>query len=371
MRNIAVAIGKQQRIVDERAEMDQEACNFYNRAIRSLRKTVKVGADDDEALILACLLMVILESLRGSSGNVLVHLRYGIGMLRERKVAKSEEMREAASFLRQYAVNATLFNPLSETTKSLLDSAFETFEAWDTIVGAGSGYDPVSRLWKLVMHLKHLMHFGEINDFEHMLFQMKIQQLNIEQAIDAEIRAADETNEFQLAILGIAKARCILLTVYLSSAWSGNQVTYDGELETFSQTVHLLSNSLRQLQLLDSSGKTPRCSTAFSVGIFVQDIIILLIQQCRDTDIRRHALELLDECPRHEGIFEISIVKAVCRAMIAFEERGAGDDGFIPESFRVQHYVLEESERPKEVTFLYRPVEGRELVPHMEKLVYE
>ena len=123
--HIMAAIGAQQCLINEKDNnvnplTSLQARELYARAVSSLRASIDASVDDPvDAHVLPCLLMVVLESLRGSSSNLLMHLRCGLHILCGQTTIQSNDARDAARILQHYAVQTTLFNPLSPDAQSM------------------------------------------------------------------------------------------------------------------------------------------------------------------------------------------------------------------------------------------------------------
>lgn len=365
LQDIAVAIGDQQRLIDE-PEVGSRICRqretSYIRAIRSLRKDLdQESSDAHERHALACLLMCLLESLRGSSSNVLIHLKYGIGMMQKQRRPNSGLTNEAMVLLRQHAVHSTTFDALASEKHGLMRS-LEPLQ--NGTARAGAYADPVDGLSTLSIDLMRMMSRRfKMDDtaaqeaaFAKDLAELAASQQELTSAIDTEIATTKPSDVSRGVVLRLAKARCTLVKVYIQSSWSGHQTTYDSNIEDFREIIELISNALHTLSSVKLEHYKPQ---AFSVGLSVQVMLVKVIQQCRDRQLRRQAFNLFDLCPRHEGVCNDVLAKSLCKAIIDFEERFGAYH--ISEWQRVHHYTLlsdgGHSRRPV-VRFLYRPAEG-------------
>jgi hypothetical protein len=167
----------------------------------------------------------------------------------------------------------------------------------------------------------------------------------------------------------------VLVKVYLSSAWTGRQSSYDDQIDSFRDIVNLTTTTLELLKSGDGNGSVPD-STPFFVGFSLQTTLMMVFLSCRCPEIRQKVLALLDRCPDCECSSEFSIVKAICHAISEFEGQADGGKGLsIPEDYRVHRYLILPSEQasgtPHAVRLYARPVEGSGFVAHDVRLVFD
>lgn len=361
LREIATALGQQQRIVDRNFACDSavdEAAALRNKALRSLSKSIQITQDEDrfhtddaEAYILSCLLMCILESLRGVSADLLVHIRCGIAIVHQQQ-HMSRETREAAQLLRQYAAGVSLFNTYSVHGLDIQSKLILQPLKSDDELTEPTEYSIANELDALILGTLHLMtecwrlsttedsseDFIELANLRSQLLQ---RQSRLIECLDFKTRCAQEDNTQQARFFILSKASCILVNVYLEATRTARQTNYDNHMAEFSQVVDLVDLALKQMHNVGTTSGIAPARRAFSVGLPFQALLCLVSTQCRDHDIRWRAFSLLDFCPRHEGAYDLELVKVICRAVIKFEESGIESaEYFIPESRRVHYYHL-------------------------------
>jgi hypothetical protein len=381
--SIVAAIGAQQRLIN-----DQDTCanslpslqarGLYARAVSSLRASITVSAHDDvDAHILPCLLMVVLESLRGSSNSLLMHLRCGLRILRGHTFGQSGDARDAARILQHYAAQSTLFNPLSSDAQSMRAILAELL--WRGAAQADATCDPISALSASSTELIGLMadHYRDSQSWvtaspemsgnlptkmQPPLLRLENRRQDIELAIDARLSSTHRTNHAQSAVFNLAKCWCLLMKVFLTSAWTGRQTTYDGEIESFRRILDLAAIAIDRMKSSNSAGcdEGIATSTNFTVGFSIEGALLVVMHQCRDAAIRQQVLSLLDQCSQHEDSGNAALVKALCRAIFAFEGRGATyDETMIPEDRRIHHYLVLPKEKQQGASpvarLYYRP----------------
>ncbi|CZT18427.1 uncharacterized protein RCC_04272 [Ramularia collo-cygni] len=350
IRGIAAALGAQQRLADQKKTsasqteiISQQASSMYTKAIICLQRSINDGRHGQEPHVpLACLLLVILESMRGSSTSLLVHLESGFRIAGTIQ-GKSAETVEVARILRQYAVDATVFDALSHSAQSV-----------QALVAGCSqpdySSDPLAQTVELVLHLtRAIMYAPESASFDityepipsTVLYALRPQQQAIEKALNEKLASPEPMGECKMAAYGFAKAQCLMAKIYIDLLWTGRQVDFDNAIGLFQEVCDILETSLRLMDSLIDGGTPTNTRAAFSVGVSAQPALMLLIQQCRDRHVRQRAMKLLDQCPQYHGVRDTVLVKAICHAIITFEENGIerGTD-FIPESHRVHHYRL-------------------------------
>jgi len=392
--HIAAAIGIQQRIVDRcsiSAHARSQADVLYTRAIKSLRHSMSNSGDVD-GHVLPCVLMVVLESLRGSTGRLLIHLRCGLRLLTEKTETGCRDTREAARMLQQYAVRAILFNPLSSDARCIKATLTNLMGKEFVAPVAETASDPIFALSASITELMCLLeeHYRgspslvpiQPNLLEKLsirtrdsLLCLEQQRRVIEQAIDAKLASAQGVHLVQTAVFNIAKACCVLVKIYLSSAWTGRQSSYDDKIDSFQEIVKLTHTTLDLLKM-EKGSEAVSDSAPFFVGFSLQTTLMMVFLNCRCPDIRQELLALLDRCPHNEGLSEVTVVKAICRAIHAFEDQAGGGKGmFVPEDCRVHRYLIlpteQTSDMPHAVRLYFRPVEGGGFVFHDVRLVFD
>lgn len=388
IRRIAAALGAQQRMIDHQNTIDAQpgsgdaasqislqSSRHYASAIQCLRRSIDILDEAGERrLPLICLLMVILESLRGSPSHLLIHLKSGIKFLREREDNWKLETREVARILGSYAIDSTMFNPLSPSALAvqlMIAERPETEGTDDPLVDVLILASDLLRAMTVAMDFSAL---GSTIGASHTrsppsLDQLGARQRKIEQAIKVRMAALDSCDPCRYAMHGFAQARCLLVRVYIDCAWAARQTEYDTALETFVRIVDLIEESLKRMRPTAYGRGSRESPAAFSVGIRAQQLLLMVVHQCRDYFTRHRAYDLLNKCPRHEGPLEIGLTKSICEAIMDFEESFTGaPDKYIPEHCRVHHYSLVESIRMPgtwEAVKLYiQATEGAGMVSH-------
>jgi len=392
--HIAAAVGIQQRIVDRCSISTQarsQADELYSRAIKSLRQSMLKSSNVD-GHVLPCVLMVVLEFLRGSTSRLLIHLRCGLRLLTEKTETGCQDTREAANMLQQYAVRAMMFNPLSKdarclqaTLTSLLrkELAESTVETTSNPIFALS--TSITALMSLLeehyrtspsLILEQLDSTGKLpTRIREALSCLEQRRNAIEQVVDARLALAHGVHRVQTAVFNITKACCVLVKIYLSSAWTGRQSSYDDKIDSFQEIVKLINATLDLLNTVDGKEVVSN-STPFFVGFSLQTILMMVFLNCRCPEVRQQVFALLKKCPHQEGQSEVTAVEAICRVISEFEQRAAGGTGgFVPESCRVHRYLILPAEHtsgtPQVVRLYFRPVEGNELKHHEARLSVE
>lgn len=351
VRSIAAALGAQQRVVehDGSAEaqsrgMVKQATHLYAHAITNLRRSISESTGIIGPLIpLACLLMIVLESIRGSTANLLIHLQSGLHITRALERSPSSASREVARLLRRYAVDATVFDALSPSAHAIRLIVAEQSE-----ISVPS--NPLAQVVQLVSDLLHsmLQAAGQATPASDLcsvspnkLEYLRPQQQKVEKAINDKIAGMESREAWSMAAYGFAKAQCLMVKIYINYVWIGRQSAYDDALDLFREIVDIEEESLRLLNSFEGDAEDSGAPAAFSVGLAAQLTIMLVVKECRDANLRRRAFRLLDRCPRYDGVRNTALVKAICLAIIKTEETAAGGTGNpIPEHCRVRYYRL-------------------------------
>jgi hypothetical protein len=293
--------------------------------------------------------------------------------------------------LQQYAVRAVLSNPLSKDAQCI-QATLTSLSGRELVTPmTEAACDPIFALSTSITELLSLLeeHYrvspalvlAQTNPLAELpmriresLLCLEQQRQAIEKAIDAKLALARGVHHVQTAVFNIAKACCVLVKVYLSSAWTGRQSSYDDQIDSFRDIVSLTTTTLELLKSGDGNGSVPD-STPFFVGFSLQTTLMMVFLNCRCPELRKRVFGLLNRCPDHGDSSEVTVAKAICHAISKFEGEAAGEKGMsIPENCRVHRYLVLQSEQasgaPYAVRLYFRPVEGSGFVSHDMRLFF-
>lgn len=93
---------------------------------------------------------------------------------------------------------------------------------------------------------------------------------------------------------------------------------------------------MRTAQSLSDPPNPSQPSHALYVGTGVVTPLVLVAFRCRHRKVRRQAISLLHACKRREGLWDSDVAAEAAEWIVAFEEEGADEKGWIPEAKRVR-----------------------------------
>lgn len=142
-RDILVAFGFQQRALSQRDSTPTDVANSishysntsYLKALRSYRRHLLSGmVDNDIAHLFGWLLLVLLESLRGSYAEMMIHITHGARLISKtsEKLRDSDEVQDIALLMQNYCMGAWVygvsgfFPPISKALKIEIEGGQDT-----------------------------------------------------------------------------------------------------------------------------------------------------------------------------------------------------------------------------------------------------
>lgn len=145
----------------------------------------------------------------------------------------------------------------------------------------------------------------------------------------------EETREKSLLIASMLRLHMEACFIALLSVCSTSEETFDEYKATFSEMVDLASFTL---QVMDQNrSKKPK----FSFDSHVVIPLHMVTHKCRDTVIRRRAIDLLMQNPRREGVWDSTLGAKVGGWAMAVEEEFCDAEGRVPEWARIHGVVFE------------------------------
>ncbi|EME43993.1 hypothetical protein DOTSEDRAFT_71710 [Dothistroma septosporum NZE10] len=312
IRDIAVAIGFFQRLQNESqvtAVVQKQALLAYDAALHSLR--LSVGADsakDSTIHTFSCLLMVLLESLRGSHLDLLVHLRSGlrIAATNECTAGLAEVKEKILHLLQRYRVSSALFGLLAARNTTLIELTTQD----DYISGShksGPHYkqSAASENYAVIGSSVHLWH--DLCEATTAAQRDQVCSAIPEiRAHNAELQASrtsyGPSRPEDQPLRGFAEAQQRLTDLALRSASGVSDQDTQRETASFTAVLDILEESLGKLRALHSCNGDD--AIPFSAGIGVIGALCLVALQCQSYSIRLRALDLMELCPRREGLWD-------------------------------------------------------------------
>lgn len=277
----------------------------YNKAIRVLTvDTVSVNA-----LLVTCLLFTHIEILWGDYKSAFLHIRNGSTLLKEHGVENADLIRLFASL----EFHAASYDPAWVPHKFPMPARISSIEDAKMMLDAESLQLRLSTPGPLSMvpaPAPRPLHSWTVN---------------------LETFLADhKTDHLRSETITLLRIQHILATIFLSASRTDSEMIYDQFTADF-ETIVSLAASLSSLKS-DLS-----CYTGVIPALYLTGI------KCRQSSIRRQAVEWLSAARIREGLWDSFLAAKVVEEVIAIEEAGIEED-VVPAEARVFHTWLTFSE---------------------------
>jgi hypothetical protein len=368
VRKVAAAIGQQQRVLEDGSSkaIEEAAAVAYGGAIRAQRQSLMKSTPEGETVhAISCLLLVVLESLRGSYTNIELHLEPCVRLLQQQSGSEARELLdEVSSIIESYVISTMSSSPLTDRairTRQLLRTIWTSRPARDDVVIVEQSLvnDMVTALDGLTLVARSGMPLPKPDPEAAMIRSRTVQakQEALEAVVEERCEALQD-NFKEKAYYGIVLARSLLTVVFIRHL-SGAPASPESDLETYQRIVDLCETSLAQLRHCDSSW-TADSPNAFSIGLGVIAVLYNVAVRCKDFYLRRRALLVLEMCPRREGIWTVEMARFRVMTVIKAEEEkalhhpGRLNPNHLPEDCQVGHNEFVEVDDQKMLRLFWR-----------------
>ncbi len=370
-----VAIGalhrSQMSLMDVRADADDANKRYaavqYLQAIKTLNQKLDSSTTSLELARLASLLFMIFEALRGNDTAALVHLEGGYSILTNLR----NRFQNSASYdphsIAQFSHLRTSDSVASEPHSSSLDdlehlmqafsrvevsdyqvtydpktlvpptipenfsSIFEARDAFDTLMGYTNAIvRPYSQ------EHKTLPHFPLPAEVAIRLEQIQgLLQVWVE-VFDSFTKSPSLTTVAainQAGAINVLSVQYSAALITFSTYFHRDQLSYDTFYSGFLHIIELSEKVVDSTAPTGMPGQTA-APTSFSLFIGILPSLYFTACKCRDTLLRRRAMDLLERAGR-EGIYNGPALAAIALWAVNKEEEGIGPDGFVVEDKRL------------------------------------
>lgn len=324
LRRITIALGYQHRKAMNRqtgtialaSPTDQARSDlFYGRAIRSMRQAVAVASPDHLTILAcACVLLVILEVLRESPKEMLLHLESGVRMITEAvpigSASQDPDMLEIVTLLQQHCISAWMFCTSyhydSDLALILQKIEFGRLADYNMREVSYGSLDLHNHMAKVILTVRKLMHPAsslEIRtDSLYSLYRLRtcVQKWT---EFRPEVRAQnDRSTENATAGEGFLTAKSIMLQLFLEMALS-KATDRRKETARFTDVLDLLERSLSRICPTMISTGHHRVMPEFSIGLGAVQMLETIEKATVDDCLRQRAAALYERCPLREGLW--------------------------------------------------------------------
>ena len=349
-------------------QSEQFALNQYNKAIIHLSKRLNTEASTEVAL-LACILFVCIEFLRGDAEPAVKHFKSGMGIAlatlsnNESKSAKAttERIREhMLPFFNRIELLSMLFGNEAnwDYPVELLDAVPDTFrnmrDARDSIVHLANISVRFIRYMKYRKYEKFVLP-DDIARQEAILRQYELWQETLDDLLLTEgITSRDLDAAKTLRIHQLVGA------LWLKRCTAPGESQNDDGMAVF-ETIISLAQSI---QSVAGNCETRRSmdSSTFLFDMEIVSPLYYVCTKCRHPVIRRQAIEILKGTQRREGLWDSNMAAAIAERVMIVEEANMNtlDGSELPsEEYRIHNTQIksEVGMNPKkhDITFYTRP----------------
>lgn len=323
-RHIAIALGFAQRLeTDPKLRgpgqpFVHQALVSYGHAVHSLQACMAPDSTKDIGLhAFASLLLVILESLWRAPSAMLMHLQGGLRITKSLESAPSTFQtvtREVARLLERYRVSCALYQLFAVPNAELpcLDGGVSTTTE-STHVAPEDHRDIASQQYEIIGGSIEIWRgIGEtVQEDQHAASVDKnlVRLRKRHEGLRERLSTAGELSG-GLHLRQFAQAQLQLTELALQFASSPSVDDPDYEDQSFSAVLDTLEEALTNIRSLQGwHGQEPG---PFSVGLGAISVLGLIVLQSHSSAVRSRALELLNLCPRREGLWDVEEIRNAC-----------------------------------------------------------
>ncbi|KIW09183.1 uncharacterized protein PV09_00114 [Verruconis gallopava] len=357
------------------------ALESYNKAINSLVHVVKSNPESIRIPVMAAIIFVCLEFLRGHVDSALTHIESGVRMLkawRENAFKDMISLPAESAFIEEELVPmfgwlnllSSLFGRPSLDLYSFASSS--TFKT-----GRFSPHEPAKSIEQAKTMLldlvnatvKFIQSVGDAKYMNGVTMEMYAEQIRLQTFMNdwktnfEYLQTHDpSTKDDQIKIgCNLLQAISTTMDIWLSAALNPNETAWDDFKNEFEDIVRLSGI------LVASSVRFPdELSKRFSFEMGIIPPLHFVAWKCRWPYIRRKALALLWTSPRRECLFESHRSFFCFQRVMEVEEEGLnlppgvipGPDQLPPEEARIHQVDIAAAEPTSEgypISFLMKP----------------
>ncbi|ETN45561.1 uncharacterized protein HMPREF1541_09393 [Cyphellophora europaea CBS 101466] len=336
IRYAAIAVGAfmmQRRDIQGLPDADlpaRSALTYYNKSIQEMLSAP--GTVKKETALVSNVLYTCLECLQGHDSEALALFRSGRKIFEQYwndfggSVPPSPITDGVRQLLARLRILALLYgpayadysSPITGTPAGSPDNSFDTHEearaAFFYLVGdihelisegsrAKLTYVPQSRILELLSPERDVLK-TRLHEWKTRFWPL----------LEPGLYSDDDVAN-QIAVLTL-QCSYIIMSIWLACSLAVDECAYDVYLPSFRRLVNVAETVV---QLLDRSEFKQQ---PFSLEIGLIAPLYMTIRKCRDSTVRRAALDLLPRGRKQEGLWEAKQVIAISERVIAIEEKG-------------------------------------------------
>ncbi|GIZ38818.1 hypothetical protein CKM354_000221900 [Cercospora kikuchii] len=347
----------------------------YNKSITQVAKLPVSAKDNTEVILLACILYICVEFLRGNEEEAIRHFNGGmaiIASLMRRNIGSSaadgtiDRIRSTSilTFFNRLEMLAALFGndspwPYAVTLQESIPDTFNFMgEARDSLVHLMNlslrfirsiglaKYDPL-------FHANSHNTSGEQQDLLHHL-ELWRSRFSAYQA-----RHASDLSPTDLYACNVLEIQQLVAKVWIGTTMEPFECAHDEHMPAFEAIITLAEQLSTMVDSTKSQHERARYNNTFILDTEIVGPLHWVSIKCRDPSLRRRAIAVLRGTNRREGKWDSRMSVAVAERVMAIEEEGLLRGDLPSEEARV-HIVSIKSDAGlgpsrHELTFFTRP----------------
>ena len=316
--------------VDSHVEEDPFALVQYNKAIGRLTVRMDGSASSVQVTLVACIMFVCVEYLRGDSHSSHKHLKAGMGVAMSSlaalgsKTAFMDSMQSlqdsTIGFLNRIEVLSMLsgcmpsWNPPVEMTMTIPDRFANVVEARDSLSNIAN------LLVRFLRSMRPRVYTQSILPADYVTREKLRSKLEAWHAALYDMLSAATLTLRDLEAIDILKLHEILVQNWIDRSVELSETASDKYIPEYERAVALAESIHRSsIQALRSSTQD-HSSFAFELQTITP--LLYVCKHCRHPQIRRRAIALLKQTRRREGLWDSEKAAALAERIMSIEEAG-------------------------------------------------
>lgn len=334
--------------------MDDEsllALRNYNMSISHLAQHIAASSSVTNVTLLACILFVCVEFLRGDEEAARRHFQGGMAIMMDLISLPSAADKSLVSTGVTRDIMLPMFNRLE-----MLSTLFGNEPAWPypvelpasvpvTFESIGQARDSIIHLMNLSLRFIRNVHFSKFDPAPRSPLALAeqaalLRHLSLwrERFSAYQTKHAAEQTSIEMYASNVLEIGRLVAKMWVSVALTPYECAHDAHMADFEAAVSLAEQLPNIASLHDQSD---RYSTAFTLDVEMIGPIHWVSIKCRDPILRRRAVAVQRGTRRREGLWDAQVYAALAEHIIAVEEDGMKEGELPSEKARVQHSMVE------------------------------
>lgn len=324
---------------------DVLALSNYNKSIGLLTKLVSASGETADLILLACILFICVELLRGDEAAAVRHFTGGMTILLDNLSHAQNSPGSAIMIDRVKASIMPAFNRLE-----MLYALFGNNASWPYAVSlpfsvpasfssVGQARDSMVHLMNLSLRFIRTVQFLEyepsaIPETAYEAQAALLTQLDLWQSHFSAYRRglASKMTPDDAYASNVVEIQQIVAYTWLSTCMTPFQCAHDVHIPAYTRAI-VLAEQLSSIasKRVKSKGK----AVTFLLDVEIVGPLYWILVKCREPTVRRRANTVMRGLSRREGIWDSRILAAIAERVVAVEEADLMDGGLPSEETRV------------------------------------